>query len=96
MKYTAEGFRADESRQYEPTRTSQKGLRVTGLRALRKGDARVGDVVYSKLVDGSYVKRKVRSIEDRGFYNVLHTVKVSKIGKLGKSESTSAEGDFYA
>ena len=96
VQYAHEQFLAD-SKKASPrqTKTSPNTASIAKMRLLRKGAAKVGDTVYSKLIDGTYVERKVKFIEDRGFHRILHTVKISKTGKIGKRVSTSTEGDFY-
>jgi len=65
------------------------------MRQLKKGEAVEGDVVYYKLLDGSFQKSYVRFVEDRVFYNTLHTSKIMKNGRVVKKVATSSEDDFY-
>ena len=65
------------------------------MRQLNSGEAKEGDVVFYKRLDGSFQESMVKYVEDRGFYNILHTSRILKNGRVTKKVSTSSEDDFY-
>lgn len=65
------------------------------MRQLNKGEAVEGDTVYFKKTDGTFQESLVKFVEDRMFYNVLHTSKVMKNGRIVKRVATGSEDGFY-